>query len=275
VTVGTEQLVTVELLRDFVDGLKARADLDAHPLSKLLATLPQFGRYVGTTDGAGLVGGQVAKELRAIWRQRFMPHVLNAERLVKWNAFFILEVMYFYPYAKGLPYPDTLKDAAVLLCDANHLALIVADGDAEQAQRLIEGHPEFWGRLIPAAMTPAEQTLHSRRKAGLAKLAREVTRLGLEGATLAVERIADASRPAVMPDADDIHSPTDERNQTPPPALTFPSQFVSEVMASPTSTQPAEQLVGLDGLPMSPNARRMYEACGGFLPMRAPYGRDR
>jgi hypothetical protein len=78
-----------------------------------------------------------------------------------------------------------------------------------------------------------------------------------------------------MPDGDDIQSQTDELNQTPPTALTLPSQFVSEVTASPTSTQPAEQLVGLDGLPMSPNARRMYEACGGFLPMRAPSGRGR
>jgi len=49
----------------------------------------------------------------------------DAKPQVRWNACFILEVMYFYPYAKRLRIPETLKETALLLCDAEHLASIV------------------------------------------------------------------------------------------------------------------------------------------------------
>jgi hypothetical protein len=188
---------------------------------------------------------------------------------MRWNAFLILEVMYFYPYAKGLRFPDTLKEAALLVCDAEHLALIVADGDRELAAKLIQAHPAFWARLIPANMSPAEQTLHSRREASLRKLAGALNRLLPASARSSPEQGYDSA----------TTKPTDPTQADPPPFTEGPQRTTEELVPemvpqaapdAPTAATAApthEPLVGLDGEPLSPNGRRLYEAYGGFIPI--------
>ncbi len=227
-----EYPATVEMLRDFVDRLKVHGDLDEHPLVALLAPVPGFDRPECEGGEKGGVEERVARGLRAVWRQRFMPHVLNIERQVRWNAFFILEVMYFYPYAKRQRFPGTLKEAAMRLCDAEHLALIVADGDPEQARKLIQDYQAFWSRIIPASMTPAEQTLHSRRNASLAKLARELNRgwmmaarVGQQQAGAPVRRAGRAQR--ALP-------PASEGRPGPAPDAQVPRAAASQVDELPT-----------------------------------------
>jgi len=100
----------------------------------------------------------------------------SSARRTAWNYYFLLEVMYFFPYAHGRRYPETLKDAAVLLCDEAHLALIVANGDEAEAAKLLQAIRTFWKGIVPATMIPAQQTIYSRRNAALEKLASALNR---------------------------------------------------------------------------------------------------
>jgi hypothetical protein len=262
-TDSQEQLLTAEMLRDFLELLKTRTDLDRHPLSILLVPVLE----AGTEGEQGGAGQRVAHGLRALWRRQFRPPALNAELQVRWNAFLILEVMYFYPYAKRLRFPKTLKETALLLCDPEHLALIVADGDRKLATRLIQERPAFWARLIPASMTPAEQTLHSRRDASLRKLARELNWLLPVGMPVVQEQ---ADECAGRTEQAQIERLTIAEGQSQTFTQTAPEiapLAAPEAMTAATASPTNEPLVGLDGEPLGPNGRRLYEAYGGFMPI--------
>jgi hypothetical protein len=172
-----ETSVTPEMLRDYLDRLRERGDLAAHPLTSAILPLAALPRQVTEHSENQDWSAGVARGLRAIWRQQFMPPVLSLERRKQWNFYFILEVMYFFPLTHGRRFPETLKDAAIRLCDEAHLARIVADGNEAEAETLLRSNRAFWAGFIPATMIPAEQTIHSRRNAAMAKLAGEITRL--------------------------------------------------------------------------------------------------
>jgi hypothetical protein len=242
-------------LRDFVERLRAHAGVDEHPLTRVLAVLPGFREYASDAAGRPGSGRHAARWLRAVWRQHFMPPALSAARQVKWNAFFILEVTYFFPSATGRPYPGTLKDTAILLCDEAHLALVIADGDDDLAGRLLRDNRAFWQAIIPAAMVPADQTLHSRRNASLAKLASELNRQLAEAGAEPVHRasrdIAVQAKPASVADATAQHSQQDQ-------------QSTSSHGDAPLEVAP------IPAMPNSPIARRLLAAYAGPLPSRTP-----
>jgi len=262
-TDSQEHLVTAEMLRDFLELLKMRTDLDRHPLSILLAPVLE----AGTEGEQGGAGQRVAQGLRALWRRQFKPPALDAELQMRWNAFLILEVMYFYPYAKRLRFPETLKETALLLCDPEHLALIVADGDRKPATRLIQEHPAFWARVIPANLTPAEQTLHSRRDASLRKLARELNWLLPVGAPVVREQADECAGLTEQAQIEPLTIAEGQSQTIPQPAPEIAPLAAPETMTTATAAPTNEPLVGLDGEPLGPNGRRLYEACGGFMPI--------
>ncbi len=174
--VTLETSVTPEMLRDYLEQLRAGGELAAHPLTRAIAPLAALPRQVTEHSENQDWSAGVARGLRVIWRQHFMPPVLSLERRKQWNFYFILEVMYFFPQAHGRRFPETLKDAAIRLCDEAHLARIVADGQEGEAETLIRSNRAFWAGFIPATMIPAEQTIHSRRNAAVVKLAGQINR---------------------------------------------------------------------------------------------------
>ncbi len=241
--------VTGRMPRSFLERLCEGADLARDPVTRLLAPLPAFGGGPEPSREDQARSAAVACGLRALWRRHFMPPVLSLERRTPWNYYFLLEVLYFYPYAHARRYPETLKDAAVLLCDEAHLALIVADGEQAEAQRLLQANRAFWKGIVPETMIPAGQTLHSRRDAALGKLALEVyrqlaaaERAGRQASALTheAERSAAVAVSVSKPDA-----PSALETLLPPIAL----------------PHGATEKIQRDGEPLSPNARRLLEAC--------------
>jgi len=235
-------------LRNFLEALGEGADLARDPVTRLLAPLPAFG---GGPEPIGEDQDQsaaVARGLRAFWRRHFMPPVLSSERRTAWNYYFLLEVMYFFPYAQGRRYPETLKDAAVLLCDESHLALIVANGDEAEAAQLLQANRTFWKGIVPATMIPAQQTIYSRRNAALEKLASALNRqlgagerIGRQASVLTHEVVRDV--PAVVPNSN-------------PDAPSMQESLLPRITRHQTATKHIQG----DNEPLSPNARRLLDA---------------
>jgi|GEM_PF-1978960 hypothetical protein len=105
----------------------------------------------------------LARALAARWREKFMPHEMDARYKREWNLFLSLEVAFFFPLRHGGPIPANIGQIGVLLSDREHIALAIADGNQEQAASyLTSKHEGFWKSIVPCNEALPYSTVNNR-----------------------------------------------------------------------------------------------------------------
>ena len=89
---------------------------------------------------------------------------MNGQFKKEWDLFLVLEVGFFFPYRKQLASPPANRaQIGVLLADREHIALVIADANQQQAASyLTPKYEEFWKSIVPDAETIPEKTVTSR-----------------------------------------------------------------------------------------------------------------
>jgi hypothetical protein len=115
------------------------------------------------------------QSLGSFWRSRHLPPVMDPGFKNEWNIFLALEVGYFYPLRKAKPLPANPGRIGVLLSDRDHLATVLADGDARLAEEYAsDKYDRFWRAILPQEYTLPYWTVRTRIERGLKLLASDL-----------------------------------------------------------------------------------------------------
>jgi hypothetical protein len=143
----------------------------AHLNPELLRSIPErLGAQTPGNDRDPL--DAALQGLASFWRSHYLPQAMNPGFKNDWNIFLALEVGYFYPVRKNKPFPGHPGLIGVLLSDRDHLAVVIADGDSNLAQKYVGNvYGRFWDAIVPQECTLPYSTVRSRIERGLALLA--------------------------------------------------------------------------------------------------------
>ena len=225
---------------------------------------PELLRSIPERLGAQVPGNELdpldaaLQALACFWRSRYLPQVTDPGFKNEWNIFLALEVGYFYPLRKAKPLPGHPGRIGVLLSDRDHLAVVIADGDSNLAQKYVSNvYERFWDAIVPQECTLPYSTVRTRIERGLALLARALdqeetileapqpSREDSKGAAPEIPIRIDERPPAAM---GNLVKPT----SCPDPPIGIPAEWkelVNQIVVNPKNPSVWRVSPGLETIP--------------------------